>query len=122
MVVYIDEKIYFYYRENYLSEAFAEVLKHQNLNLYFLGLIKEIDVQDAYALDSFVVAESILSGVEFTYFGPVLAKKGLVNRMLGNNKNKVIWIVNYTDGIDESIKRRFTMSCQFNAMSKWRKC
>lgn len=187
-------------RENDLSGAFVEVLKHQNLNLYFLDLIKEIDVQDAYALNSFAVAESktelmyqmlkgekpvslllygkpgsgkteyakalaretgkkviifksgvelneghhslfklnfllslnkqdsilivdeaesILSGVEFTYFGSVAGKKkGLVNRMLDNNKNKVIWIVNYTDRIDESTKRRFTMSCQFNAMPK----
>ena len=64
-------------------------------------------------------AESVLSGVELGFFGIVVSKKkGLINRMLDNSKNKVIWIVNYTDEIDESTKRRFTMSCQFHTMPK----
>ncbi len=45
-------------------------------------------------------------------------KKGTVNTMLENSVNKVIWILNYTDPLDESTLRRFTYSIQFKEMSK----
>lgn len=42
--------------------------------------------------------------------------KGIVNKILENSKNQVIWIVNYPDMMDESTRRRFTLSCRFEAM------
>ena len=47
-----------------------------------------------------------------------LPQKGIVNKMLENSQNKVIWILNYTDELDESTLRRFTYSIRFNAMPK----
>ncbi len=44
--------------------------------------------------------------------------KGTVNTMLENSVNKVIWILNYTRGLDESTKRRFTYSIRFPEMSR----
>ena len=64
-------------------------------------------------------AESVLKTVELSFFGPMPSKKkGLVNKMLDNSKNKVIWIVNRTSQFDDSTKRRFTMSCKFDSMPK----
>lgn len=64
-------------------------------------------------------AESVLKTIEMTFFGPVTSKKkGLVNKMLDNSKNKVIWIVNHTNQFDVSTKRRFTISCRFDSMPK----
>lgn len=45
-------------------------------------------------------------------------KKGIVNKMLENNVNKVIWILNYTDGLDDSTLRCFTYSIKFGEMPK----
>ena len=45
-------------------------------------------------------------------------KKGTVNTMLENSVNKVIWILNYTDPLDESTLRRFTYSIRFKEMSR----
>ena len=64
-------------------------------------------------------AESVLKttgnfmGMKFS-----LPQKGIVNKMLENSQNKVIWILNYTDELDESTLRRFTYSIRFNAMPK----
>ena len=44
------------------------------------------------------------------------AKKGTVNKIFENCKNRVIWIVNHTNQIEESTKRRFTYSIYFNEM------
>lgn len=44
-------------------------------------------------------------------------KKGTINNMLENNVNKVIWILNYIDPIDDSTLRRFTYSIHFREMS-----
>ena len=64
-------------------------------------------------------AESVLKTKEMTFFGPVTSKnKGLINKMLDESKNQVIWIVNHTNQFDESTKRRFTMSCKFESMPK----
>lgn len=41
-----------------MSDDFMCVLETQNLNLYFSELIREIDFQDAYDLESFSVAKS----------------------------------------------------------------
>ncbi len=57
----------------------------------------------------------------FSFFGGGTAgsgNKGTVNTMLENSVNKVIWIVNYTRGLDESTLRRFTYSICFPEMSR----
>ena len=46
------------------------------------------------------------------------AMKGTINTMLENSNFKTIWIVNYSDQIDVSTKRRFTYSFQFDAMTE----
>lgn len=48
--------------------------------------------------------------------GSSSARKGTVNKIFENCNNKVIWIVNHTQQIEESTKRRFTYSILFNEM------
>lgn len=72
--------------------------------------------------DSVIVvdeADSILKTVELTFFGAFpTPTKGAVNKMLENNKDKVIYIINHQNQIDESTRRRFTFSIKFEAMPK----
>lgn len=65
-------------------------------------------------------AESILKTSEVSFFGgkSSLPQKGAVNKMLENSNNKVIWILNYTNELDESTLRRFTYSIRFHEMPK----
>lgn len=64
-------------------------------------------------------AENVLQTKEFNFFhGISSSKKGTVNRMLEKSENKVIWIVNYTNEMDESTLRRFTYSIKFSQMPK----
>ena len=44
------------------------------------------------------------------------SKKGTVNKLFESSNNKVIWIVNHTNQLDESTKRRFNYSIRFNEM------
>ena len=64
-------------------------------------------------------ADSLLQTTDMmSFFGSSPSKsKGIVNKMLENNRNKIIWIVNFTSQIDDSTRRRFTFSRQFDAMS-----
>ena len=68
-------------------------------------------------------AESMLS-TRMNFFEMLIGggagngKKGTVNTMLENSVNKVIWILNYTDPLDESTLRRFTYSIRFKEMSR----
>lgn len=62
-------------------------------------------------------AENILKAVESDYYGTGKTK-GLINKMLDNSKNKVIWIVNSIDCISDSTLRRFNYSLQFNEMPR----
>ncbi len=64
-------------------------------------------------------AETILKTQSIGFFGGKisLSQKGTVNKMLENNVNKVIWILNYTDELDESTLRRFSYSICFPQMS-----
>ena len=64
-------------------------------------------------------AENILKTIEphFRMFTSI-TQKGIVNKMLDNNINKVVWIINYTDLLDISTLRRFTYSIKFNEMPK----
>lgn len=64
-------------------------------------------------------AENVLQTRDFNFFhGISSSKKGTVNRMLEQSENKVIWIVNHTNEMDESTLRRFTYSVKFNQMPK----
>lgn len=72
--------------------------------------------------DSIIIvdeADTILKGIDFTFFGPCpSAQKGTINKMLENNKDKVIYIINHKGQIDESTMRRFTFSVKFEDMPK----
>ena len=64
-------------------------------------------------------ADSLLKTVDFSFFGKEPAKtKGTVNKMLENNRDKVIYIINHQHQIDDSTRRRFTFSIHFEAMPK----
>lgn len=65
-------------------------------------------------------AEKVLQTREFSFFGMNLSsgQKGTINNMLEKSENKCIYIVNYTNEMDESTLRRFTYSIKFNAMPK----
>ena len=66
-------------------------------------------------------ADTLLKTIDFTFIGQIPSRnKGVVNKMLENNKNKVIWIVNHTKQIDSSTRRRFNFSCKFEDMPKER--
>lgn len=63
-------------------------------------------------------AESLLeTRPAFGLFG-ASCRKGPVNKLFELSQNKVIWILNYTDLMDVSTKRRFTYSIAFSQMSK----
>lgn len=73
--------------------------------------------------DSVIVideADKILSTAnQMTFFGSIPSEqKGTINKMLEESKNQIIWITNYTKQIDESTKRRFTFSLEFNPMTE----
>lgn len=63
-------------------------------------------------------AEGLLK-TQGSFFGMQysLPQKGIVNKMLEESKNKVIWILNYTHELDESTKRRFNYAIKFNEMT-----
>jgi len=62
-------------------------------------------------------ADSLLKTIDFSFFRKTPSKtKGTVNKMLENNMNKVIYIINHQDQIDESTRRRFTFSIKFESM------
>ncbi|MCR5291019.1 MAG: AAA family ATPase [Treponema sp.] len=64
-------------------------------------------------------ADSLLKTMDFSFFGKTPSKtKGTVNKMLENNRDKVIYIINHQHQIDDSTRRRFTFSIHFEAMPK----
>lgn len=71
--------------------------------------------------DSIIIvdeADSLLKTLDFSFFGTEPTKtKGTVNKMLENNRDKVIYIINHQQQIDMSTLRRFTFSLKFDAMS-----
>lgn len=74
--------------------------------------------------DSLIIvdeADTLLKTIDFTFIGSIPSKnKGTINKMLENNKNKVIWIVNHMQQIDSSTRRRFNFSCKFEDIPKER--
>ena len=65
-------------------------------------------------------ADTLLKTRDSSFFGSTCPSKtkGTINKMLEANKNKIIWIVNFTGQIDESTLRRFNFSYKFDAMSR----
>ena len=64
-------------------------------------------------------AENVLATNAIGVFGDSSSsvKKGIVNKMLDANRNKVIWILNYQKGINCTTLRRMTYSVSFPALS-----
>ena len=89
------------------------LIQIEHCNAYILSIPKK---DTLLVIDE---AESILRTIE-PHFGMFMSttEKGIVNKMLDNNVNKVVWIVNYTDLLDMSTLRRFTYSIKFNKMPK----
>ena len=64
-------------------------------------------------------ADTLLKTMDYSFFGISPSKtKGTVNKMLENNRDKVIYIINHQHQIDDSTRRRFTFSIRFEAMPK----
>ncbi len=64
-------------------------------------------------------ADSLLKTLDFSFFSVTPSKnKGTVNKMLENNRDKVIYIINHQNQIDDSTRRRFTFSIRFESMPK----
>jgi ATPase, AAA family len=85
--------------------------------LYRLNCLLSIQKSDSIIVvdeaENILQSKSSFFGMQFTS-----PKKGIVNKMLENSVNKVIWILNYTDGLDDSTLRRFTYSIKFGEMPK----
>lgn len=85
--------------------------------LYRLNCLLSLKQEDSVIIVD--EAETILKTISESFFGTfTLPRKGTVNRMLENSENKVIWILNYTNELDESTLRRFTYSIKFGEMSE----
>ena len=116
---------------------FARSLVH-SLNLKPLVFKNELEIDDKdseekalcklnsllslYKKDTVIIvdeAEGVLK-TQGSFFGMSysLPQKGIVNKMLEESTNKVIWILNYTNELDESTRRRFTYAIKFNEMSR----
>ncbi|WP_294430278.1 AAA family ATPase [uncultured Treponema sp.] len=63
-------------------------------------------------------AESILETKPVDGLFGTVCRKASVNKIFERCQNKVIWIVNYTNRMDDSTKRRFTYSVKFDKMSE----
>lgn len=114
------------------TELAKSLCKKTEKNIYVFKNEAENNSHDSYALgrlmcilsmerpDSIIVvdeADSLLKTLQFSFFSfEPSDKKGRVNKMLENNQNKVIYIINHQHQIDESTRRRFTFSIKFEAM------
>lgn len=63
-------------------------------------------------------AESLLETKPVDDLFGTICRKASVNKILEHSNNKVIWIVNYTNKMDDSTKRRFTYSVKFDKISE----
>lgn len=98
--------------------------KNTNLEKYVLrrlNCLLSLEKKDSVIIID--EAESLLSA-RITFFELFMGsdsasdKKGIINTILENSMNKVIWILNYTSVLDKSTLRRFTYSIHFKEMSK----
>ncbi|MBO4698764.1 AAA family ATPase [bacterium] len=98
------------------AELSVSRFSHENV-LCRLNLLLSIPHPDSVLIID--EAETMLETSAEGIFGMRTAspKKAVVNKMLENSRNKIIWIVNHTAMIDKSTLRRFNFSCKFDAMS-----
>ena len=52
-------------------------------------------------------------------FRTATVNKGWINHFMDHKRHKMIWIVNESGGIEESVRRRFSYSLQFKQLT-WR--
>lgn len=97
--------------ENEVSDEKAE-----NKILCRINSLLALDKKDSVIIVD--EAEGILK-TQGSFFGMQysLPQKGIVNKMLEDSQNRVIWILNYTHELDESTRRRFTYAIKFNEMT-----
>lgn len=98
----------------YKNEADLDTQRFEQTAIGRLNAFLSIQKKDSVIIID--EAEAVLKTAIDTEYS--LPQKGPVNQMLENNVNKVIWILNYTDLIDNSTLRRFTYSIKFGAMPK----
>ena len=103
----------------YIFKNESELLNGKNSSvLPRLNCLLSMASKDrVYIIDE---ADSILRTCDYSFLGMLSPSqnKGTVNKMLEENRNKIIWIVNFTSQMDESTLRRFTYSYRFESMSR----
>lgn len=101
----------------YVFKNESELVKDKNVLCRLNCLLSMNSDKCVYIIDE---AESLLRTCDVFFFGMVRPSpnKGTVNKMLEENRNKIIWIVNFTSQMDDSTLRRFTYSYRFEFMSK----
>ncbi|MBR4823894.1 MAG: ATP-binding protein [Spirochaetaceae bacterium] len=98
----------------YIFKNESEVRENQNILGRLVCLLSMEWSDSVLIVDE---ADSLLKTVEKSFFGTFPTEtKGTVNKMLENNKDKVIYIINHQGQIDESTRRRFTFSIKFESM------
>lgn len=101
----------------YIFKNEAELNNKNNMNV-LLKLNCLLSMEKSNSVIIIDEADSLLQTQDLSLFGIKMPakSKGIVNKMLENNKDKVIWIVNHTNQIDESTRRRFAYSVKFDSM------
>ena len=103
-------------KQVYIFKNEAETNEHSNVLGRLVCLLSMERKDSILIVDE---ADSLLKTVEFSFFSMSPSKtKGTVNKMLENNKDKVIYIINHQHQIDDSTRRRFTFSIRFESMPK----
>ncbi len=102
----------------YMFKNDAELNRRENV-LCRLNCLLSINKEDGLIIID--EADSILQ-TQLNLFLSILggsgtsSKKGTVNKLFETANNKVVWIVNHTEQLDESTKRRFNYSIRFSEM------
>jgi len=103
-------------KQVYIFKNEAETNEHCNVLGRLVCLLSMERKDSILIVDE---ADSLLKTVDFSFFSVSPSKtKGTVNKMLENNKDKVIYIINHQRQIDDSTRRRFTFSIRFESMPK----
>ena len=101
----------------YIFKNEAENDKERNILASLVCLLSMERSDSTIIVDE---ADSLLQTANHSIFSgsTPTRTKGTINKMLENNKDKVIYIINHLNQIDESTRRRFTFSIKFDAMPK----